>query len=157
MTLTDQQGRLRSLADGRGHPVLVSMFYTSCQVVCPMLVEALRATEARLSVAERARVTVLMVTIDPEHDSVAVLERTARQREIDTTRWSLARTDAKGVRTLAAVLGIQYRALASGEFNHSTALILLDSEGRIAARTAQLGTADPAFVRRVKASLAALP
>lgn len=157
LTLTDQQGRALALAAGRGHPVLVSMFYTSCQFVCPMLVEALRATEAQLSAAERARVTVLMVTIDPEHDSVAVLERTARQRELDTGRWSLARTDAASVRKLAAVLGIQYRALANGEFNHSTALILLDGEGRIAARTAQLGNADPAFVRRVKASLAALP
>ena len=157
LMLTDQKGRALSLASGHGHPVLVSMFYTSCQFVCPMLVEALRATEARLSAAERARVTVLMVSIDPEHDSVAVLERTARQRELDTTRWSLARTDAAGVRKLAAVLGIQYRALANGEFNHSTALILLDNEGRIAARTAQLGGADPVFVRRVKASLAALP
>jgi protein SCO1 len=157
LTLTDQQGRALPLGAGRGHPVLVSMFYTSCQFVCPMLVEALRATEARLSAAERARVTVLLVSIDPEHDSVAVLERTARQRELDTMRWSLARTDAASVRKLAAVLGIQYRALANGEFNHSTALILLDNEGRIVARTAQLGDADPIFVRRVKASLAALP
>ena len=46
---------------------------------------------------------------------------------------------------------------AGFRFNHSTALILLDSEGRIAARTAQLGNADPAFVRRVKTSLAVLP
>ena len=157
LLLTDQQGRALPLAAGRGHPVLVSMFYTSCQFVCPMLVEALRATESKLSAAERAHLTVLMVSIDPEHDSVAVLERTTRQRELDTARWSLARTDAKSVRKLAAVLGIQYRALANGEFNHSTALILLDSEGRIAARTAHLGDADPAFVRRVKASLAALP
>lgn len=157
LTLTDQQGRSLPLAAGRGHPVLVSLFYTSCQFVCPMLVEALRATEAKLSAAERARVSVLMVSIDPEHDSVAVLASTARQRELDTARWSLARTDATSVRKLAAVLGIQYRALANGEFNHSTVLILLDSEGRIAARTARLGDADPAFVRRVKASLAALP
>ena len=39
----------------------------------------------------------------------------------------------------------------------AVAIEMLDSEGRIAARTAHLGDADPAFVRRVKASLAPLP
>ena len=150
VTLTDQQGREQRLVDRRGHPVLVSMFYTSCQFVCPMLIEALSATEAKLSAAERANVSVLMVSFDPEHDSVAVLRRTAEQRRLDPAHWTLARTDAKSVRKLAAVLGIQYRALPNGDFNHTTALILLDGEGRIAGRTTQLGTADPAFVKLVK-------
>ena len=49
VSLTDQQGRITQLADRRGHPLLVSMFYTSCQFVCPMLIDALRDTEAKLS------------------------------------------------------------------------------------------------------------
>jgi protein SCO1/2 len=53
------------------------------------------------------------------------------------------------------VLGIQYRALADGEFNHTTAVILVDADGRIAARTTRLGNADPAFVKRVKSVLLA--
>jgi len=56
------------------------------------------------------------------------------------------------VRKLAAVLGIQYRALKNGDFNHTTALILLDADGRIAGRSTQLGNADPAFVKAVKAA-----
>lgn len=48
-TLTDQQGRTVAWDAGQGHPVLVSMFYTSCEFVCPMLVEAARATEAALT------------------------------------------------------------------------------------------------------------
>ena len=50
------------------------------------------------------------------------------------------------------MLGVQYRALPNGDFNHSTNLILLDADGRIAGRTAQLGSADPAFVKQVKAA-----
>jgi protein SCO1/2 len=157
LSLTDQQGRKAPMADRRGHPVLVSMFYTSCQFVCPMLVEALRDTEAKLSAEERARLSVLMVSFDPEHDSVAVLKRTAEQRGLDSSHWTLARTDAKSVRKLAAVLGIQYRALANGDFNHTTALILLDAEGRIAGRSSQLGNADPAFVKLVKAAAQRAP
>ncbi|RZL00415.1 MAG: SCO family protein [Rubrivivax sp.] len=150
LALTDQQGQASQLADRRGHPVLVSMFYTSCQFVCPMLVDALRDTEAKLTADERAKLSILMVTFDPAHDTVAVLKQTAEQRELDSTHWTLARTDAKSVRKLAAVLGIQYRALKNGDYNHTTALILLDADGRIAGRTNQLGDADPAFVKVVK-------
>ena len=148
--LTDQTGQNFSIASKRGQPVLVGMFYTSCEFVCPMLVEALRDTEAKLNAEERAHVSVLLITIDPARDSVAVLQRTAEQRELDPSHWTLARTDAATTRKLAAVLGLQYRALPNGDFNHSTNLILLDANGRIAGRTGQLGNADPAFVKRIK-------
>lgn len=151
--LTDQNGRATRLDERRGHPMLVSMFYTSCKFVCPMLIEALRDTEAKLSAEERQQLTILMVSIDPAKDSVAVLRQTADQRRLDDAHWTLARTDPAHVRKLAAVLGIQYRALANGEFNHTSSLILVDAEGRIAGRTARLGDSDPAFVKVVKASL----
>lgn len=155
LPLADQDGRNFTLADRKGQPVLISMFYTSCQFVCPMLIEAIRITEARLSEAERANLTVLMVSIDPAHDSVAVLKSTSEKRELPSPHWTLARTDAKNVRKLAAVLGIQYRALPDGDFNHTTAIILLDADGRIAGRTSQMGSVDPAFLKLVKANIQA--
>ena len=56
--LTDQDGRSFTLDSRRGQPMLVSMFYTSCQFVCPMLIDALRDTEAQLDAGERARLSV---------------------------------------------------------------------------------------------------
>jgi protein SCO1/2 len=153
LPLTDQDGHAFRLDERRGHPMLVSMFYTSCQFVCPMLIDALRDTEAKLSAQERSQLGVLVVSFDPVHDTVAVLKRTAEQRQLEPGHWTLARTDAASVRKLAAVLGIQYRALPNGEFNHSTTLILLDADGRIAGRTSKLGNADPAFVKQVRARL----
>jgi protein SCO1/2 len=153
VALTDQLGRTSQLADRRGQPALVSMFYTSCQAVCPMLVDALRDTEAKLSPQERTRLSILMVSFDPEHDTVNVLKRTADERGLDSAHWTLARTDAKSVRKFAAVLGIQYRALKNGDFNHTSVLILLDADGRVSGRTTQLGNADPAFVKVVKAAV----
>lgn len=155
--LTDQLGRAAPLAAHRGHPVLVSMFYTSCQFVCPMLVEAMTDTEARLGAEERARLRMLLVSFDPERDTLEVLRRTADQRQLDARRWSLARTDAASVRRLAALLGIRYRLLPGGDYNHTTAVILLDAEGRIQGRTTQLGNADPAFVARVRTALRQAP
>ncbi len=151
--LTDQDGRPLALDAHRGQPILVSMFYTSCKFVCPMLVDTIRDTTMALSEAERARLNVLIVSFDPAKDSVPVLKKAAEQRSIDARRWALARTDAAHTRKLAAVLGIQYRAVGNGDFNHTTALILLDSEGRIAGRSTRLGKADAAFVKLVRQAL----
>ena len=156
VSLTGQDGRVGRLDARRGAPVLVSMFYTSCRFVCPMLIETVRDIEAKLSTAEREHLSVLLVSIDPVHDSVEVLKRTADERGVDSPRWTLARTDAASVRKLSAVLGIQYRALPDGEFNHSTVVVLIDAEGRIAARTTRMGGADPGFVKAVKAAVFAV-
>jgi protein SCO1 len=151
--LVDHQGLGFVWGAHRGQPMLVSMFYTSCQFVCPLLIETVRATQTQLSASERAALPVLLISIDPARDTVAVLKQTAEQRLVGASNWQLARTDAASVRRLAAVLGVQYRELGNGDFNHSTAVILLDAQGRIAALTTQLGSADPAFVLQVKAAL----
>lgn len=153
LPLTDQDGAAIGLDQGQGHPMLVTMFYTSCQFVCPMLVDALRDTQAALSPAERERVGVLMVSFDPERDTVQVLRRTADERGLDRAHWTLARTDAAGARKLGALLGIRFRALPDGDYNHTSALVLLDARGRVVGRTTQLGRADPAFVRKIRAEL----
>lgn len=148
--LVDQNGRAFRLEALRGKPVLVSMFYNSCQFVCPMLIDTLRLTEQALTVDERANLSVLLVTFDPARDDVKALKSIADNRELDAARWTLARTDATSVRKIAATLGIQYRLLPGGDYNHTTVLILLDDEGRIVGRTKKLGSIDPAFVTLIK-------
>jgi protein SCO1/2 len=147
--LTDQDGREFELASLRGSPVLVSMFYSSCQMVCPMIFETVHATLRALPEADRRDVKVLMVSFDPARDTVPVLKQTAQARGCDA-QWSLARPDEATARKIAGVLGVQYRRLADGEFNHSTQIALLDRDGRIAARSGKLGPADPVLVKAVR-------
>jgi protein SCO1/2 len=147
--LVDQDGRPFALSALRGSPVLVSMFYSSCEMVCPMIFETIAATLKAVPAAERAAVRLLLVSFDPARDTVAVLKQTAQAHGCDA-RWSLARCDDATVRKLAATLGIQYRRLASGEFNHSTMIDLLDRDGSITARSGKLGGADPDFVKSIR-------
>ncbi len=148
--LTNHDGRPVNLIDHRGKPLLISMFYTGCQFVCPRIIDALKKTEGALSPAERKNTAVLMVTFDPDHDDVAALKAVMVERNLDATQWTLARTDDRNVRKLAATLGIQYRALPSGDFNHTSVLILLDAEGRLVAKTSTIGEADQEFVKQAK-------
>jgi protein SCO1/2 len=155
-TLSDQAGRSFTLAEGRGKPRLVAMFYTSCRYICPLIVDSAKGIEQALTPTERQRLGILLISLDPERDDSAALASVAAKRKLDPSRWTLARTETTGVRRIAAVLGVRYRALADGEFNHTSSLVLLDAEGRVVASTERLGAVpDQAFLAKVKALVAA--
>jgi protein SCO1/2 len=155
LALVDQDGRGFRLANRADRPQLVSMFYTSCQYVCPLIIDTLKKTQAELAPAARAKLDVLLVSFDPARDTPERLKQVYAERKLDRASWTLARTDERSVRQLAALLGIQYRALANREINHSSALVLLDAQGRIVARTDKIGAVDAEFVAAVNQALAA--
>ena len=152
--MTDARSQRFALEDRRGRPQIVSMFYTSCAFTCPMLIDAIKGVREELDAGERARLAITLVSLDPARDTPAKLARTVRERDLDPHAWTLAAPSPRDVRLLAGLLGIRYRALAGGDFNHTTALILLDAEGRIVARTERVGgKPDPAFVAAVRRTL----
>ena len=154
LPLTSQDGETRDWETLRGKPRLVSMFYTSCQYICPLIVDSGKALEHALTPAQRDRLGIVLISMDPARDDPTALSAVAGQRKLDPDRWLLASPREGDVRSVAGVLGIRYRELADGEFNHTSALVLLDAEGRIVARTDQVGTRpDPEFVAATRALL----
>lgn len=152
--LTDQDGRAWDWGSRRGKPQVVAMFYTSCQHTCPLIVDSGKAVEHALTPAERDRLGILLISMDPEHDTPPALMAVVEKRKLDTTRWALASPRPDAVRGVAGVLGVRYRALADGQFSHSNGLVLLDRQGRIVARTGRIGSdLDPAFIAAVRRQL----
>ena len=152
VAVTDQDGHTTSWRDSAGSssgPRMVSMFYTHCDYVCPMLFEAIRNIELQLPPSQRQRLQIGLFTLDPARDDILALKKTAAQRGGDATRWRLYRTQPKDVRKLAGMLGVQYRRLNNGEFNHATFVILLDSQGVELARTDQIAKLDASFLKAV--------
>jgi protein SCO1/2 len=91
------------------------------------------------------------VSFDPEHDTAGVLEELARAHGLDSSRWRLLRGSHDTVREVAAVLGIRYRRLPDGGFNHSSVITLLDASGVVLARVEGLGQPLDVFRERLKA------
>lgn len=152
---SDQSGAEFRLAALRGRPQVVSMFYTSCRFVCPLIVDSAKGVAQALAADERAGLGLLLVSMDPARDDTAALAAVAARRKLDPANWRLARTEPGNVRKLAALLGVRYRGLADGEFNHTSALLLLDAQGRVRARTETLGAVpDSAFLAAVRSALA---
>lgn len=144
--LTNQAGKHHGFDVYRGHPVLVTMFYGSCPMACPLLIETVRSVERSTPEAQRKDLRVLMISIDPDKDTPQALATLARERRVDTSRWTLAHADAATVRNIAALLNIQYRKLPDGGYNHSSVITLLSAGGDIRAQSSIMGKPDEALV-----------
>jgi protein SCO1 len=132
--LRDDTGTVRLLETFRGHPVLITMFYGTCPVACPLLTSDLKRLERQVPEPLRSQVRILMVSFDPARDTPSALRAIKHERGLDDARWTLASAGDDEARELAGVLNIKYRKLDNGAFFHSSVIVLLDRQGRPRAR-----------------------
>ena len=70
---------------------------------------------------------------------------------IETERLVL-RAPAADVRQLAVLLGVRYRQLPNGDFDHSNIISVLDGDGVLRFQSPQIPADRPALVRAVTAA-----
>lgn len=136
-TWTTDENRVMRLDDLRGAPVFLTMAYTSCKDVCPLLMEDLRRLQRKLSPAERSRARFVIVTLDPARDTPAKLAA-FKKKLPDAAPWTFLRGSAEQVLILANVLGVKYRP-DGADIVHTTKIVLLDAGGEVRAEAAGLG------------------
>ena len=153
ISLETETGDTVAIHHFRGSPLLVTMFYTHCSSVCPMLTANLQRLDRDLSPAQRSKLHVLMVSLDGRRDTPAELAHFATVHAITDSRWTLARATDDDVRLLAAALGIRFRELPDHSFNHSAVITLLTADGDVLARTSDLFGPDELFAKVLAASL----
>ena len=88
--LTDQDDRPVSLSAFKGHVTIVDFMFTNCPFICP------RLTGQMLEMAEALKGTPVRFasfTVDPVRDTPSRLRAYAKEKGIDTTRWSLLTGD----------------------------------------------------------------
>ena len=73
VTLTAHTGRPVSLQDLRGRVLLIYFGYTSCPDACPATMATLAAAVAELRPAQRDKVQVILISVDPRRDTPDVL------------------------------------------------------------------------------------
>jgi hypothetical protein len=83
---SDQAGVEFTLAQRRGRPQLVAMFYTSCKFVCPLIIDSAKGVEHGLTPEERERLGIVLVSLDPARDDTAALKSVAAKRKLDPAR-----------------------------------------------------------------------
>lgn len=148
----DDRGEVFPLASLQGRPVVLSMIYTSCEYVCPVLVEDVKRIEAALMPDERGRVFFVLVSFDPARDTSKALAAYRVKRDLATDRWVLLTGQSDDVLALAAVLGVRFKPDGRGDFVHSNLITVLDAEGVVRHQQVgamQDGSASAAALRKM--------
>lgn len=155
-TWTDQDGKAVELSALRGDPVVLVLFYGTCDSVCPTVVRGVKKLEDLLSPADRARTHFVLVTIDPGVDSPDKLRTYAEENGLGE-RWRLLNGGADQVRVLANALDIKYRAKGTGQYSHTVRITLLDREGVAVDRADGVDPPLEPLASRIASLLAAAP
>jgi len=129
--LRDTNGQTFDLAALRGKPLIVSMIYTSCYHVCPMITQNLaKSVDIGREALGTESFSVVTVGFDWAVDTPDRMRLYASERGIDVPNWHFLAGDEASVQSLARAIGFQFYPSAKG-FDHLMQTTLIDADGRV--------------------------
>ncbi len=135
----DQNGKETKLKDFSGKYVLMSMFYSSCDSLCPRIVSDIKKLDSKIPKSKLKETIVVLISLDEEKDSTEKMKAYAQKMELDESRWMLLSGNKDSIRELSAVLEIDYKKMENGEISHSAVVSLLSKKGEILAKEKGIG------------------
>ena len=135
--VVNQDGDPIDIASLQGRVVLLTAVYARCSATCPMIMGQAKRAVAELTPEQRADLTVIGVSLDPEHDDPAVLTRMAEGQGVSAPTFNLVTGEPAHVEALLDDMGIaRKRDPETGIIDHVNLFLLIDRQGTIAYRFA---------------------
>ena len=142
--LTDQTGALFASSSLVGRVTLLDFVYTHCTDACPVLSATFQQAQRKLADEKLLgeRVMLVSLSVDPQHDTSAVLAEYGKQFKADATGWKFLTGDWDQIYDVVTGLKVATRpprpavdAPAPGgtELTHSTRIILIDAQQQVRA------------------------
>ncbi|RAU82683.1 SCO family protein [Pontibacter arcticus] len=114
-----------------GKIYVADFFFTSCPTICPkMKSQMLRIYE---KYKDNPQVMLLSHTIDPKHDTVAVLKEYAERLNVETAKWQFVTGDKDSIYDVAMqyLVPAQEDQTIEGGFTHGGHFVLVDENRHI--------------------------
>lgn len=127
----DQNGKDLKLADLRGKTLVVVMIYTTCKSACPILVSDMKKIEKEIDPTVLKDVNLVLVSIDPEHDTPEVLKKFAETRRMTEPHWVFLRSNEDATQEFANVLSMKYKKISPVDFSHSNIISIFNPLGEL--------------------------
>lgn len=119
------------LSSYSGKPLVVSLIYTSCYHICPLLTENLaKVVKIAQDTLGADRFNIITLGFDSAVDTPERMRLFAAERMIDIPNWSFLSANAETVKNFSADLGFIFFASPKG-FDHLTQTTIIDSQGRV--------------------------
>jgi protein SCO1/2/putative membrane protein len=126
---TDQNGRTVSSDDLKGHVWVADFIFTRCAGPCPIMTQRMVALAKRVKDPE---VRFVGFSVDPEHDSPAVLKEYAQQRGATDPRMHFLTGPKDQIFAVARTLLVAAQpGTADHPIIHSDRFLVIDKEGRL--------------------------
>lgn len=132
---------------------VTDFFFTTCPTICPGMQRNMLLVYNTFK--DTGDVKIISYTIDPKHDTVAVLKRYADKLGISGNSWWFLHGDKDEIYKLAAsyLVAVSQDSTAAGGFMHQGYFVLVDKQKRV--RGSYDGT-DPKQVEQLIADIKAL-
>jgi protein SCO1 len=130
-TLTSQDGLPVTLASLHGKVVAVTFIYTGCPDICPMLTQKMVDVQDELGAEFGAKIAFVSISLDPEHDTPAVLKDYAQFWGAKLDAWSFLTGALEAVRDVTRRYGVFFSKKEDGSVEHSQLTTLVDAEGQM--------------------------
>jgi protein SCO1/2 len=128
-SLIDQNDQVITDQSLRGHPYIASFVFTQCAGPCPLITGKMAHLQSTIA---DPSVKFLSFSVDPEHDTPAVLKEYAGRFNADAQRWHFLTGKPDDV--YAAIRGMNIALQAAQEQTpllHSTKILLVDKAGHV--------------------------
>jgi cytochrome oxidase Cu insertion factor (SCO1/SenC/PrrC family) len=149
VSLIDQHGTAVSLASLRGKPVLIDFIYTSCASTCPLLTAKMASIAHQLGPVLGADVTMVSITLDPEHDRPAELAKYAKSHDADENGWIFLTGTPAQIDQVLAQFKLRRTRESDGTITHSIEAFLLGPDGHQVRQYSALDVSPDAVVADV--------
>jgi protein SCO1/2 len=130
ISLVDQHGHKLPLAALKGKPVLIDFIYAGCTTACPLLTAKFARIAKLLGPRLAKNVTLVSITIDPEHDHPADLLKYARLYQADYRGWLFLGGRPSDIDALLHIFNLRRERDMDGTIAHVATAFLLDTDGR---------------------------
>ena len=132
LSLTDPEGRRRSLAEFRGKAVVVFFGFTQCPDVCPTTLVELAAARKALG-PDGQRVQGVFVTLDPERDTPELLKAYVDNfgADIVALRGTPEETLAAAKHFKVFFAKVPGKTETSYSLDHTAGSYVFDTQGRV--------------------------
>jgi len=129
--LVDQHGNQVSLASLKGKPLVVDFIYTSCKGECLMETAKLTNVAIRLGPDLGSKVTIVSISVDPEHDGPKQLLDYARQQGADKKGWYFLTGSPGNIDKALAGFKLSRQVMPDGSVGHLVDMMLIGPDGRL--------------------------
>jgi protein SCO1/2 len=131
---TDQDGQAFGDADLNNKIYIANFFFTSCPSICPEMQTLMKMVHDVDDFKQLEDLKLVSFTVDPEHDSVAVLKQFEKDIKADSHRWKFLTGNRDSIYKIAYdgyMANAGPDSAAPGGFLHSDLVFLIDRERRI--------------------------